>query len=271
MQSPFTGKEMSVLRERRKLIFRKEKFDVDFHLYICDETGEKFESEEFAELNLMQVYNQFREYHKLPFPDEIISLREKYGLSASKMSEVLGLGVNTYRNYEYGEVPNTSNARLIQLVKDPAEFYRLVNISQALTNTEIKRLEKCIESLTELEGSIQYKMEQVYLNTGEPSRFNGYRRLNLEKVFNVVLFYTERLATWKTKLNKLLYYTDFLNFKMSCFSLTGLNYRAIPLGPVPNSYDTIFDFMIKNDSKSKLNFSSAFKVASAIIKLRKSK
>lgn len=243
MQSPITGKEMKAFRERRKLIFRKEEFYVLFHSYLCEDSGEKFESEEFAELNLMQVYNQYREKHKLPFPDEINSLREKYGLSASKMSEVLGFGVNTYRSYEYGEVPNTSNARLIQLVKDPSEFMQLVTISEALSSRESKLLEKRIDSLISENESVWHKIELLCLDTGEPARLNGYRRINLDKVINVVLFFTERIAPWKTKLNKLLFFADFLSFKKYCFSITGLSYRAIPLGPVPNSYDTIFDLM----------------------------
>ncbi len=42
------------------------------------------------------------------------------GLSAARMAEVLGLGANTYRNYEQGEVPSESNARL--LAQNPEEF-----------------------------------------------------------------------------------------------------------------------------------------------------
>jgi len=81
-------------------------------------SDESFTTTELDDLNLNQLYNQYRAMHKLPFPDEIRRLRERYDLSATKMSDVLGFGPNSYRNYENGEVPNMSNSRLIQLVKD---------------------------------------------------------------------------------------------------------------------------------------------------------
>jgi hypothetical protein len=44
------------------------------------------------------------------------------------MAEILGLGINGYRNYESGEVPSISNGRLMQMVKDPGEFKKLIDI-----------------------------------------------------------------------------------------------------------------------------------------------
>lgn len=49
--------------------------------------------------------------------------------SIDKMSEILGLGVNTYRLYENGEMPTVSNGRLIMSVRDPEEFVRQVEAS----------------------------------------------------------------------------------------------------------------------------------------------
>src|SRR5690606_16072555 len=127
MKSPVTGKEMVIKSEVIEHEFRKEKFDIVYHYYLCEDSGEKFEDERLMQLNLNQVYNLFRKKHNLPFPEEIISLREQYGLSAAKMSEVLGFGINVYRSYESGEIPSSSNARLIQLASDPKEFKRLID------------------------------------------------------------------------------------------------------------------------------------------------
>ena len=128
MKSPFTGKEMSILKEWRSMSFRKEEFDVSFHIYKCEDTGEQFEDDAFAELNYNQLVNQYRAKHAIPFPEEIKNIREKYGLSAAKMSEILGFGTNTYRQYEAGEIPSTSNARLIQMAKDPKKFIEMVDL-----------------------------------------------------------------------------------------------------------------------------------------------
>jgi len=117
MKSPITGKEMTLKRKKNSLSFRKEEFMIFSHFYLCEDTGEEFTSTELDEINLLQVHNQYRDKHNLPFPFEIKEIRNKYGLSGTKMSEILGFGVNSYRNYEHGEVPSNSNGRLIQLVR----------------------------------------------------------------------------------------------------------------------------------------------------------
>jgi uncharacterized phage-associated protein len=45
-------------------------------------------------------------------------------------------------------------------------------------------------------------------------------------------------------LNKLLFYTDFLHFKKTGRSLTGLRYAAIDFGPVPNHYSSLYEMML---------------------------
>ncbi|HLS31303.1 MAG TPA: hypothetical protein VK021_10635 [Flavobacteriaceae bacterium] len=119
MKNPITGKQMKLKRIARKLVFRKEEFNYMHHAFEDEETEELFTTTHLDELNMLQVYNQYRERHKIPFPKEIGDIREKYGVSAKKMSEILGFGGNSYRNYEKGEVPSVSNARLIQSVKAP--------------------------------------------------------------------------------------------------------------------------------------------------------
>ena len=97
MKSPFTGKEMILVKEWREMTYRKEKFQVLFHSYQCEDTGEQFEDESQAILNYNQFINQYRVAHRIPFPEQIKSIREKYNLSAAKMSEVLGMGPNTWQ------------------------------------------------------------------------------------------------------------------------------------------------------------------------------
>ena len=106
MKSPITGKEMKLTKERRSMDFRKETFEIVFHYYKCVDSGEQFTTTVLDEVNMNQVYNQYRDKFNIPFPDEIIRIKEKYGLSAAKMSEILGFGVNSYRQYEAGEMPN---------------------------------------------------------------------------------------------------------------------------------------------------------------------
>lgn len=132
MKSPITGKEMKLIKERRSMDFRKETFEVVFHYYKCEESGEQFTTTSMDEVNMNQVYHQYRDRFNIPFPDEITRIREKYGLSAAKMSEILGFGVNSYRQYEAGEMPSIANAKLIQMAEDPKTFIGMVELGGTL-------------------------------------------------------------------------------------------------------------------------------------------
>ncbi len=64
----------------------------------------------------------------------------------------------------------------------------------------------------------------------------------------MVVFFSSKVEPWKTKLNKLLFYADFLAFKKTCFSMSGVKYRAIKMGPVPSNFNSIFEYLVnKND------------------------
>lgn len=246
MNSPFTGGEVQINKETRTLTYRKELFDVLYQFYVCKDTGEQFTDEDMDTANINQVYNQYRVKYGIPFPDEIKATREQYGLSASKMAEILGLGTNVYRNYEAGEVPSVSNGRLIQLAKQPEEFRRLLALSEnELTSEEVQKINKKITQVLASRKSIENFEEFLILGSGKPGITNGYRVPSLLKVNNMVLFFSEKLSPYKTKLNKLLFYTDFFHFKRTGYSVSGLTYIAIQNGPVPKNYDLLFDDCVK--------------------------
>jgi len=248
MKSPITGKEMSLQKEKRTLSFRKEEFEVLYHYFLCDDSKEQFTSTEIDEVNMNQVYNQYREKYHLPFPDDIIALREKYSLPAIKMAEILGFGANVYRNYESGEIPSQSNARLIQLAQDTVEFKKLVNLSGVYKGEELDKILNRIDKIIESEKDIfSIKFEEYLMGDSTADIYSGYRKPNLEKFTEMIVYFTEKLQPYKTKMNKLLFYADFLQFKNTCFSMSGARYRAIDMGPVPNKFNSLFEYVANND------------------------
>ncbi|NTU98209.1 MAG: DUF4065 domain-containing protein [Chlorobiaceae bacterium] len=246
MKSPITGKEMTLEREQRTMSFRKKEYKVCYHYFLCIDTKEQFTTTELDEVNLVQVYNQYRDEHNLPFPEEIISIRDSYGLSAAKMAEVLGFGTNTYRNYEQGEVPSESNARLIQLAREPEEFQKLVQLSGVLHGKQLERLSARIEEMIERRKKTAcIDLEEYLTGSKLPDEYSGYAKPSLEKLAEMVVFFAGRMKPWKTKLNKLLFYADFLHFKNTGFSISGTRYCAIDMGPVPDNFNSIFEWMKK--------------------------
>ena len=248
MKSPFTGKEMRIVKEWRTMSFRKDEFKVLFHTYKCQDTGEQFENESFANLNFNQLVNQYRVKYNIPFPDQISAIRKKYHLSAAKMSEILGFGTNGYRNYEGGEVPNQSNAKLIQLADDPHEFRKLLNYCPTLDKRVIEKTQKTINDLLEEQKQRKFykQIEEYLFGPCLPNSLTGFKTPDLKKFSEMVVFFTEKLAPWKTKMNKLLFYADFSLHKQTGFSMSGVQYRAITMGPVPNNFNSIFDYLSNN-------------------------
>jgi hypothetical protein len=250
MKSPFTTKEMSIQKEWRTLSFRKDEFKILFHSYKCDETGEQFEDDVFSQLNYNQLVNQYRAKYSIPFPEQIIAIREKYNTSAARMSEILGFGTNSYRQYEGGEVPSQSNARLIQLADDPHEFKKLVDLCNSLESKVKDKLFHKIQSVLEEQKNTKFEkqLENYFFEACLPNTFTGFKKPNLEKFTEMVVFFTEKLQPWKTKLNKLLFYADFVMHKQTGYSMSGVQYRAIPMGPVPNNFNSIFEYLAnRND------------------------
>ena len=165
------------------------------------------------------------------------------------MSEILGFGTNSYRQYESGEVPSQSNARLIQLADDPHEFKKLVDLCNTLeTKVKDKLLHK-IQIVLEEQKTTKFEkqLENYFFEACLPNTFTGYKMPGLHKFTEMVVFFTARLQPWKTKLNKLLFYADFVMYKQSGFSISGVQYRAIPMGPVPNNFNSLFEYLAKND------------------------
>ncbi|MCK9640451.1 MAG: hypothetical protein M0R39_11145 [Prolixibacteraceae bacterium] len=71
MKSPITGKEMRVSQEWRDMNYRNEKFPVLFIFFLCEESGEKFEDEHFAELNYNSVVGEYRAKHDTLFTEQL--------------------------------------------------------------------------------------------------------------------------------------------------------------------------------------------------------
>lgn len=237
MKSPFTGKEMELKSEPRELEFRKEKFTIQFHYYLCPDTGEEFESQQQSELNHAQVINHYRAKHHIPFPEEITATKEKYGLSARQMSQILGFGVNQYSLYEQGEVPSDSNGVSIALASSPQAFEQLV---ARCTDLPDRLRHKVLTKINELKEHRQAPID-VLLPFQNADVTNGFRRFNLERFQNLVIYLSAIATPFKVKMNKLLYYADFTHYKYFGRSITGIRYEAIKMGPVPTHYQSLFD------------------------------
>ncbi|WP_103665891.1 type II TA system antitoxin MqsA family protein [Gracilimonas amylolytica] len=238
MESPFTGGKVIRQVREEELEFRGDTFKIPYTNYKCVDTEEEFTTNEIDTLNLALLHNAYREKHNIPFPNDILEIREKYGASQRKMSEILGFGPNSYGNYENGDVPQLNNAKLISIASKPNGFIELVNECDSLKESYKEKYIKKAESLR----SVSSGMTQFLFKVQEPCSLNGYMKPSIEKFSDMVSYLSEDTEIYKVKLNKLLFYSDNLHFKNHGQSISGTAYQAIQMGPVPHKYGTLFEF-----------------------------
>jgi len=251
MRSPITGGEMIFKKEQRVFEFRKDSFEITFYFYLCKDTGEQFTTTESDGLFLAQVHNKYRAKYGIPFTDEIKNIRLKYDLSAAKMSEVLGLGANVYRNYESDEVPSVATGRLIRLAEDPVEFLKLLEMSKnVLTPGEYEKVKKKAQHAVEAAVNGDSNIKSFLFGNGHPNILNGFKVPDLQKIRDMVLYFAKFNAPFTTAMNKLMFYADFGHFKKYGYSISGICYKAIQKGPVPENYGGIYDYVVNTGSVS---------------------
>lgn len=229
---PICDSNATLLIEKTSKSFRGSNYEIMEHRFICDSCQFEFTDSRIDKLNVEQVYNLYRVENKVPFPEEIKALREKYELSQNKMSELLGLGINMYRKYEIGEMPSKSNALLIKDLMDSESFEKhTLSFKHLLKDKEIRKIKEI-----SYDNYFRTEKEEEIIN-----EFTGFQKKSLKKASNVLAFFIENFQySYKTKLNKLFFYVDFLNFKNHGKSITGLTYEAIPYGPVPRNYTLLY-------------------------------
>ena len=68
--------------------------------------------------------------------------------------------------------------------------------------------------------------------------FNGNRAFSIDKMAAMISYISGRTSQlYKTKLNKLLFYADFVNYYLHGSSISGSRYVHLPYGPVPDGYE----------------------------------
>ncbi len=253
--SPISGKPMRVVYEPDTETYRGEKYDFIYISFRDDAEGETYTTTESDGVWLSQVTNQYRAKHGIPYTDEIIALRERYGLSASKMSVILGFGANQYRLYEMGEVPSESNGKMIRSAMNPKVFLDLVKSSRhQLTEREYDKIVARMEEVISKSGewhSEQWVVGRLFRCGRGVS--NGFAPLSTARLKNLLLYILGKMGdTFQTKMNKVLFYIDFLSYRERGMAISGLAYNAIDFGPVPQRWDRVYSAFDEVEQKTQL-------------------
>jgi putative zinc finger/helix-turn-helix YgiT family protein len=246
---PFCEKECNIesIETVEEIKVRGEAFGIETHYLKCKVCDNTFYDPASNHDPLELAYREYRKRRGMMQPEDIKTFRKKYGLSQGELSSILGWGIATLNRYENGALQSQAHEKTLRLAVDPENLLKLLLDSPGALNKEKK--ERLIKSL-QLEGEESFSFQRIFENRFgryEQSELSGYRKLDLNKLFNAILFFCKNEeGVYKTKLNKLLFYADFKHFKEYVVSITGCRYAHITFGPAPDNYEYYFAALIEN-------------------------
>lgn len=244
MSCPLCDKTHEIEERKRTttITLKGEEVTYEERFYFCanaDEDENEFETGAMTNENLRNARNAYRVKMGLLTSDEIVAIRESYGLSQVDLAKLLGWGEATISRYESKAIQDEAYDTMLCLIKDnPLQALEFLK-KNADKFSVTKRLEikaKIIEKLDSYgkEFLTRQTFEGEYANFEEPSDSNGFTMLNIEKIEAMISYIAENVNNlFKVKLMKMLWYSDVLSFIKNGHSMSGMVYRHEPMGALP--------------------------------------
>lgn len=229
-------KRMTTITIKGKEVVYEERF------YFCanaDEDENEFENGAMTNENLLNARNAYRVKMGLLTSDEIVAIRESYGLSQVDLAKLLGWGEATISRYESKAIQDEAYDTMLRLIKDnPLQALEFLKKNYdkfpKMKQSEIRQ--KIVEKLDSYgkEFLTRQTFEGEYASFEEPSDSNGLTMLNIDKIETMISYMAENINNlFKVKLMKMLWYSDVLSFIENGCSMTGMVYRHEPMGALP--------------------------------------
>ncbi len=244
MNCPLCDKTHEVEERKRytTITLKGEEVTYEERFYFCanaDEEENEFESGTMTNENLLNARNAYRVKCGLLTSNEIVSIRESYGLSQVDLAKLLGWGEATISRYESKAIQDEAYDTMLRLIKDnPLQALEFLK-KNGNKFSKMKRQEirlKIVEKLDSYgkEFLTRQAFASEYVNFEEPSDSNGFAVLNIDKIEAMISYIAEQVSNlFKVKLMKMLWYSDVVAYIQNGFAMTGLVYRDEAMGALP--------------------------------------
>ncbi len=229
-------------------IFKGVPVEYNAEYYYCDSADELYADEQQISLNDIAMKNSYREKAGLLTSHQIAAIRAKYGISQSDLCLLLGWGGKTITRYESHQVQDMAHDTILRkLDADPEWFLQLLEAGKASLSPS------SYAKYTETGAILFEKGHDMYLKSTIMSKYarflhnpeaTGGKNLSLDAVVDMIHYYTNSkkvTSLFRVKLMKMLWYADALSYKRRGCAISGLVYRALPMGAVPVAYESIVD------------------------------
>ena len=240
--------EIETISVMERNLFKGANVEYKAEYCCCRSTGEVYADEEQISANDIAMKDAYRRRMHLLTSDQIAAVRARYGISQSDLCLLLGWGGKTITRYESHHIQDVAHDSILRkLGADPEWFLDLLAAKRGLfppasyekyRNTGIALFEK--DQDLYLKSAIMSKYARYDRN---PDACGG-RELSLDTVAEMIRYFanSEDVSNlFLVKLMKMLWYADALSFKRRGHAVSGLVYRALPMGAAPVAYGSIID------------------------------
>lgn len=228
-----------------------ESITIPARVRVCNTCGKDVFDEALDDQTLQSAYDVYRRNHKIISPAEIRALREMYGLSQRGLGVLLDWGPITIHRYEAGSLPDESHNQVLRLMQDPFNMAHLFLENKEVFDkqTYTKILDRLLVILSEKAPAKVAEVLGQSSSQRKPSIYTGFVKFQPETLMEMMVFFAHKAGgVLKTKLNKLLWYADFVHYKHNTLSISGATYSHYPYGPVPQNYESFLTALYSNDS-----------------------
>lgn len=237
-----TERSAHVVRKSESIGVRDLDIPVDVEYFTCDVCKEEFDDPRGGD-PLEAAYREYRTRKGFVQPEQIRQFRKENGLTQSELSSLLGWGSATLSRYENGALQDEAHDRALQMVMRSDNLLALLEKHpDAIPAARRTAILEGIKSRASALSDLLVFIEERLMSYG-PDLWSGYQRFAPEKCFAAVLYFCRGDGIPRTKLNKLLWYADFLHFKRHAVSITGAHYAHCPHGPTLDKFDVLFAYM----------------------------
>jgi hypothetical protein len=164
-------------------------------------------------------------------------------LSQMHFAALTGMGVASINRLEKGADITPAHQLLLEGIQEPNNLLRaLEGKEDSLGQQNIERLKSIASQML-----IQQSLNDVinYQNLHYSKETSGNKTFDVKKLTEMIKFFSLE-GEYKTKLNKLLFYADFYNFKESGKSISGTRYAIGEFGPIPDKQEPLFASLIQS-------------------------
>jgi len=221
---------------------RGETIELAVPQWICATCGESIVDAEYGD-PIAHAMDAYRARHGLLSAVEIRHIRQSSGLSQVAFATLLGMSPATINRYELGALQQEKEDELIRTCARADIMRDLLRRRGSMLSARQRRgIDRALGARAstddEARGADARAMPSEM--SREMSHRNGFREFDYERYAAATIWLCTHIeVVSQTKLYKLLFYADFVSFRLTSRSLTGSLYRRMPYGPVPSGFSSL--------------------------------